>query len=87
MQPESKSKLTAKRHIQYSGFIYPAVDVLINRQDHKYLKLKEACLYANVSYNKLREFISRGDIKVSVVGGISRISKDEIDKFYASYLN
>ena len=46
----------------------------------EWLSLKEAAIYAGVSYNTLIKLRSQG-LKVCEIEGIKRVSKKEIDRF------
>lgn len=46
-----------------------------------WMKKSEAAEYANVSPNTLKKFIKDG-LRVSIKGGIERISKKAIDDYY-----
>lgn len=48
--------------------------------DSEWMSLKEAAIYANVSYNTLMKFRVMG-LKVSEIDGVKRVSKKEIDRF------
>lgn len=46
-----------------------------------YMSKKQATSYAGVSFNTLQKMIAQG-LRVSIVGGVQRISKQAIDDFY-----
>ncbi len=50
----------------------------------EWLSLKEAALYAGVSYNTFIKFRTMG-LKVTEIDGIKRVSKKEVDRFMESY--
>ncbi|MGX4764236.1 helix-turn-helix domain-containing protein [Holzapfeliella sp. JNUCC 72] len=53
----------------------------MNNKYPKYLTYKEALKYINIgSYNTLYKFIDQG-LKVLDIGGIKRISQEDIDEF------
>ncbi|MBU7563054.1 helix-turn-helix domain-containing protein [Pediococcus ethanolidurans] len=46
-----------------------------------YMSKKQACQYGGISFNTLQKMIAQG-LRVSIVGGVQRISKQAIDDFY-----
>ena len=55
-----------------------------SEQYPKYLNKKQACHYLNVSYNTLNKFKADEDFPCSVVGGVVRYNRDELDKYMLS---
>lgn len=49
-----------------------------------WMSLKEAAIYAGVSYNTFIKFRTLG-LKVCEIDGIKRVSKKEIDRFLEEY--
>ncbi|HIW72418.1 MAG TPA: hypothetical protein H9875_07315 [Candidatus Levilactobacillus faecigallinarum] len=48
-----------------------------------WMKKNQACIYANVSDKTLKKFIADG-LRVTVKGGIERISKKAVDDYYST---
>lgn len=55
-------------------------ELLIKASFREWMSLKEGAAYAGVSYNTFLKYRLLG-LKITVIDGIKRISKTEIDRF------
>ena len=82
-QMQSELKLEDQLH----DVVYKAIEKAINK--HKlqtsppkdWMSLKEGAQYAGVSINTFNNFRLKG-LKVCVILGVNRVSKEEIDNFF-----
>lgn len=60
---------------EISGLIKQA-----RQADKRYFKIKEAKVYANVDDETFSKWRKQGLIPVSVIGGVKRVKRDDIDE-------
>lgn len=58
------------------------VEQTVNHTEKRYLKLQEAPKYANVSDETFSAWRKQGLIPITVIGGVKRVDRYDIDKLY-----
>lgn len=65
--------------------IVETIKSLMDQQQKRYLKLGEAPAYANVSLDTFKKWRSQGLIPITVINGIQRVDRYDIDKLFLKY--